>query len=343
MEQPYSPQIAIHITLIIIMGHPCIIRRLVLSIEASIVQSRQCMFLRQEHKFMAITADGFQQTIITEQLSLIPLPRFWTTDKAWQEAIVSELRPYFIIPRVDYSTFVDWIFATLDIRELAAGDSMHSDLIHTISVFRKGAADHFWILERKDKNKLFFNYHPPLGNQSEVEEDGWTVIGYHPELDVFYSNSNFLENVLGYFRGIDPDDLVRDSRELYPIRTALSYANNLDGVLRQFSAWRGIELIRQILTAKKLIISNQDGRRVILSEQSFLPIIQTIFSSEYYSSTQFPQSDADRKYRLDFWKSDGSVITLFYGEKRLYYGKQEYYELEDARFELTKWLHTIIN
>ena len=293
---------------------------------------------------MTIKMDGSQQMTLLDRISSIPLPRFWLTDKEWRGSIVSELRPYFIFPRMDHSTFLNWINANLGIRELSEEDLRSPDLKQQLDVFRKGSMDRFWLLEKNDRSNMFFEFDFQAGDlTSEEYDDGWIVIGYHPELDIFYSSSIFLNNVLAYFRGINPEDLLNESRELFPICSALSYANNLDGVLRSFSAYRGIQIIHRILHAKTLTVFGPQGKTVGLSGDSFFPIFQKIFSSDIYMNTQYPQEEDDRTFRLDFLEADNSRISLYLGGRRLYYGQREYYELREMAAQLTNWLKEFFN
>ena len=80
------------------------------------------------------------------------------------------------------------------------------------------------------------------------------VVGYNPEIDTFYSSSTFLQNTLMYFRGIDPEDLLRQSKELFPVRTANAYAEHLDAALRTFTSYVIEQTVLRILRSEKLTV-----------------------------------------------------------------------------------------
>jgi len=248
------------------------------------------------------------------------------------------------MPRTDHNSFLKWINEQLGIRELLEKDLRFSDLKRTVDTFRKGKSDRFWTLEKNEKSSIFFEEEYRIGDfTSDEYDDGWIIIGYQEDLDEFYSSSIFLNNVLAYFRGIDPKDLLNDSAELYPIRTALAYANNLDGVLQSFSGYRGIQIIHRILHTKILTVFGPQDKKVVLSGQAYLPFFKKLFSYDGIGmSTQYPQTDDDRKYRLVFWNSDNTTIPLSYGKERLYFDQREYYDLQEMGLELTNWLNDVL-
>ena len=145
-----------------------------------------------------------------------------------------------------------------------------------------------------------------------------------------------------YFRGIDPEDLLRESKETYPVRTAMAYAIVLDGVLQAYSAHKENRLIRRILHARSLFVSGPHGRTAGVPRPLFIRFFKKLFSNGILKNTQYPQEEADRKYRLEFEESDNSKISLFFGGERLYYGQREYYDLNDKAPRLTAWLDNIL-
>ena len=233
---------------------------------------------------MAIAVDGYPYRTFKEQLQSIPLPKLYWTDKEWRSGIVSELRPYFILTKADYATFLIWINDELGIREMTSRDLKDQDLKYMIHSIRKGVADNFWLLEKNENSELFYETEP----WAEGVEERRIVIGYNEDLDEFYSNSNFLDHVLAYFRGINEEDLSKDSLLIYPIRTPLAYANNLHCVLEQYSGYRGLQIIHRILHAETLAVSAQKGQKTTVSGEVFLPVFQQTFD-EYDMDTHFPE------------------------------------------------------
>jgi len=279
-----------------------------------------------------------------EQLQSIPLPGVWCTDKNWHDSIVPELRQFFIMPKMKYAEFCGWMRDSLGTHSFTEAELRSPVIMRELEIISKGISDRFWLLENNEKSKMFFEYDFQAGDlTSEEYDDGVIIIGYHPESDIFYSNSIFLNNMLSYFRGIDSEELLADSKELYPIQTAFSYANNLDAVLRSYSAFRGIQIIHRILQAEALVIYGRRGKINEFSNTSFFPAFKKIFFSDIHMSSQYHQTEADQKYKLDFFEKDNSRLSLFYGENRLYYGKREYYELQGAASYLTNWLSDIEN
>lgn len=182
--------------------------------------------------------DGFPGKTIIEHLSAIPVPRVEDTGPGWNQAIVAALRPYFILPKKDPSAFVEWMLENLGIRELTRED-LFPGLYNSLNGMRKGMSDRFWLLDREEKNRMFFESCWGTGPDVDVMDvDFYVLIGYHPEWDVFYSSCNFLNNTLIYFRGMDPADLQRESTEVYPPTTALGYAAHLESALYSFSTSR---------------------------------------------------------------------------------------------------------
>ena len=151
--------------------------------------------------------------------------------------------------------------------------------------------------------------------------------------------------MLNYFRGIDEEDLLNDSRIIYPIHSALGYANNLDGVLRQCSSYRGIKKIHRILRAKTLTVSEPDKHKtkVLVSSNDFKPVFKQIFSSDVYMSARFPITKRNTKYTLIFSEDDNSEILMYFGKDRMYYGKREYYQLQTMGPQLTEWLDEVLS
>ena len=274
----------------------------------------------------------------------IPLPQSYLTDKDWSSKIVRELGPYFIIPKAKYADFLDWIIQTFNIRELSVEDFKHPDLKHTVCTTKKEMSDCIWLLERNSKSKMFFEYDFRIGDftSDAYEEEGWIVIGYNKRSDIFYSSSGFLDNVLNYYRGIDPKDLLNDSKELYPIHTALAYANNLCGVLAMYSAYLGIKTIHRIMHAEKLLVVSINGGSVTLSSASFISMFKSIFTSDIYMDIRYPQKECDRKYSMLFFESSGSVFQLYFGTNRLYFGRQRYYQLQKTALQFTAWLDEVL-
>lgn len=302
----------------------------------------QYMRKHQELVFMTITI-GDRQMTIKELLTSIPLPRSWITDKDRRSAVVSELRPYFIMPRSEPGAFLVRLNEMLGIRELSPEDLSSAGLMHELGVIRHGPSDSFWLLEKNERSSMFFEIEFHVGDlTSEEYDDGRILIGCDPELDVFYSNSVFLDNVLSYLRGIGPEELLSGSKELYPILTAFAYADNLDGVLRRFSAYRGMDAILRALHADMLSVSELGGRTFLLQKQSFYPFFKKLFSSEICFSSRYPQKEEDIKYRLEFSGPGDTETTFVYGDGRLYFGPQEYYELRDSALPLTSLLDRIM-
>ncbi|MBO4330872.1 MAG: hypothetical protein J5827_02215, partial [Oscillospiraceae bacterium] len=157
--------------------------------------------------------------------------------------------------------------------------------------------------------------------------------------DVFYSSENFLDNTLAYLRGISPEELLNESPEMYPVRTALSYAAHLDAALEQYSGFRGHETARAILRAEKLIVFKEYEKPAVLSGPSFRPLFETLLDREKMSmDPEHPMAEADRLYRLDFFGADDEWTLLYFGGERLYYGRQESIENTEDAPKLLAWL-----
>lgn len=277
-----------------------------------------------------------------KRLFSIPLPRVLSTDKEWRSAVVEDLKPYFITPKADAASFLRQLDEELGIRELKNEDLDDPCLRHDVETIRKGAGDSFWLVSRSEGSRIFFEYEYRTGNfTSEQYDDGNILIGYHPYTDSFYSSSGFLESVMGWLRGIDDEDLGRDSPEMYPIRTALSYAANLEAALSMYSCWRGIDFIRRVLHAKALAITVPHGKIAELSRPAFMPLFRMLFSSDISFSTQNQQTKEGDRYRLEFLEKDGSSFVLRFETDRLYYGQREYYCLGEAAPLLSCWLNGI--
>lgn len=294
---------------------------------------------------MDILKDGSQHKTLMERLISFPLPQYYMTDKEWSSSIVSELEPYFVMPRMSGSEFLAWLDAELGIREPSEEERSLPLLQHDLDLLRKGDADSFWILKKNDRTMPFFEYGPSVGVQWGESYDGDTspiLIGYDQGSDVFFSNSAFLENTLIYFRGVDPEDLQRDSGEMYPVRNAKAYAVVLDGVLRSCSAYRGTQITRRILSAKSLTVSGPEGKAAVVPRPLFTHCFRSILSHDVTKDTRFPQDEADRKYRLEFVGSDDSRISLCFGGTRLYYGEREYFELGKKASRHTVWLDRVL-
>ena len=295
---------------------------------------------------MAIAADGYPYQTFKEQLRSIPLPKLYWTDKEWRSGIVSELRPYFILPKSDYATFLRWMNNEFAIQEVTSTDLNAEDLKHEIQTFRKGSSDPFWLLEKNEVSRMFYESAFRAGDLTSEEyyDDAIIVIGYNEEIDEFYSNSNFLEHILAYFRGINEEDLLNDMPSLYPIRTALAYANNLHAVLEEYSGYRGIQIIHRILRAETLVVSGQNGRKSTVSGEVFTPVFQKLFSSDdIFIDTHYPEPEKGEKYHLTFVKADDQMISLTFSGGRLYFSSREYYDLGEEKTQLKKWILDILS
>ena len=270
---------------------------------------------------------------------------YWT-DKEWRSGIVSELRPYFILPKSDYATFLRWMNNEFAIQEVTSTDLNAEDLKHEIQTFRKGSSDPFWLLEKNEVSRMFYESAFRAGDLTSEEyyDDAIIVIGYNEEIDEFYSNSNFLEHILAYFRGINEEDLLNDMPSLYPIRTALAYANNLHAVLEEYSGYRGIQIIHRILRAETLVVSGQNGRKSTVSGEVFTPVFQKLFSSDdIFIDTHYPEPEKGEKYHLTFVKADDQMISLTFSGGRLYFSSREYYDLGEEKTQLKKWILDILS
>lgn len=188
--------------------------------------------------------DGFPGNTIPEHLNAIPASRVEDTGPGWRKTIVAALRPYFILPKKNPSAFVQWMQEYLGIRELTRED-LFPALYNSLNGMRKGMSDSFWLLDRTEKNRKYFeNCWGTAPDEDVLDADFYVLIGYHPKWDVFYSCSNYLEHVLIYFRGIDPEDLTRESKEIWPPNTALGYAVHLNDIIPCPAASRDDETSR---------------------------------------------------------------------------------------------------
>lgn len=288
---------------------------------------------------MTAIMNGLRQTTLTERFRSIPLPLCSPSDKDRSGRIVEELTPYFITPRADRISFIARMDEELGIRELGPDQMRLPWIAQVVDAIRKGGNDCFWLLEKSEKSRMFFEDEFRTGDfTSEEYDDGVIAIAYHPEEDLFYSSSVFLEAVLGYLRGIGPEEMQNDSREMYPIRTAPAYAANLDSVLSMYSAHRGIDIIHRILHARTLTVTGPDGKTAVLARPGFMPVFRKLFSSDIFMDTGLPQTEADGEYLLDFREKDGSRISLRWRNDRLYFGEGEFYELGPAAKLLTERL-----
>lgn len=292
---------------------------------------------------MIIKEDDSQHKTSIDQLISIPLPRTYLTDKNYNNAIVSELTPFFIIPKLDRDSFICWMNEEMGIRDITPYDWELDYVRPVLSTLMHERSQFFWKLENNEKTRMFFEeYNRSGGLLSEEYNDDWIIIGYNPDLDVFTSNSVFLTNVIGYFRGINPEDMVRESQEVYPIRTSLSYAMNLDGVLRMYSGFRGIKVMQNIMHTESLTVSRPDQRSVKLCKKDYLPFFRMIFNSdEIVLDTQYPWNNENTICMFAFERKDNSMITMTYTEGRLYYGPNEYIDLRTLTLYMTLWLNAI--
>lgn len=291
---------------------------------------------------MSIKAVGSSQITIAERLNSIPIPQIYLTDKNYSSSIVSELKSYFIMPKMDFDSFVNWLNEEMGIQKIAADDWQLNYVKPILLKMQQDGSDRFWKLENNDRSRMFFEeYNRQGGLLSEEYSDGWIIIGYNPDLDVFSSNSVFLTSVLGYFRGIDPEDMQREWEEIYPIRTALAYAMNLDGVLRMYSGFRGIKTMQKIMHTERLIISSKDSESVTLPKENYQPFFKMIFNSgEITMDTQYPLTEEDTELCFEFVDTNNSAMILSYGSEKLYYGQQEYFDLCKVSAQLDRWLKT---
>ena len=289
---------------------------------------------------MIIKAAGSRQMTITERLNLIPVPQVYLTDENYSSSIVSELRSYFVMPKMDFDSFVNWLNEEMGIREITADDWQLSYVRPILLQMQQDGSDQFWKLEDNDSSRMFFEeYNRQGGLLSEEYSDDWIIIGYNPDLDVFSSNSVFLTNVLGYFRGINSEDMQREWKEIYPIRTALAYAMNLDGVLRMYSGYRGIKIMQKIMHTESLIISSQGKQSVTLPKEMYQSFFKMIFNSgEITMDTQYPLTKEDTECWFEFVDANNSAMILSYGSEKLYYGQQGYFELCKVTAQLDSWL-----
>ena len=293
---------------------------------------------------MVTAVDGYPYRTYKEQLQSIPLPKVHWTDQEWRSRIISELRPYFILPKSEPADFLAWIKNEFSVQELPPEDLRSPDLNHTIRTFRKGLSDPFWLLEKNEAGRMFYESAFRAGDRTSEEyyEDGKIVIGYNEEIDEFYSNSDFLEHVLAYFRGINEEDLLNESPSLYPIRTALAYANNLDAVLAEYSGYRGVQVIHRILHAESLVVSGKNGREKTVSGDEYLPIFRQVFSSDIVIDTQVPEPESGENVKLSFTEAEDQTISLIFAEGRLYFSAREYFAFGEENQLLKDWIPEIL-
>ena len=295
---------------------------------------------------MAFVVDGYPYQTFKERLTSIPLPKVYWTDKEWRSEVISELRPYFILPKADYATFLRWMNDEFAIREVTSADLKAEDLKHEIQTYRKGHSDPFWLLEKNEASRIFYETAFRAGEWTSEEyyDDAMIVIGYNEEIDEFYSNSNFLEHVLAYFRGINEEDLRNDTPSLYPIRTALAYASNLHAVLEEYSGYRGIQMILRALHTDTLVVSGLNGRKATVSGEVFLPVFRQIFASDdIHMDTHYPEPEDGEKYQLAFTEADGKTISLTFAGGRLYFEERGRFELEEEKQQLSNWILEILS
>lgn len=292
---------------------------------------------------MIIKAVGSPHITIAEQLNSIPIPKIYLTDESYSSSIVSELKSYFIMPKMDFDSFVNWLNEEMGIREITVDDWNLNHVKPVLLKMRLEGSNELWKLENNEKSRMFFEEYNRQGSLlSEEYSDNWIIIGYNHDLDVFSSNSVFLTNVLSYFRGIDPEDMQREWKEIYPIRTALAYALNLDGVLRMYSGFRGIKTMQKIMHTERLIISSQGKKSVTLPKESYQSFFKMIFDSgEIVIDTKYPLTEEDTEFCFAFSDTNNSTIILSYGSEKLYYGQQEYFELCKMSPQLDSWLKKI--
>ncbi len=226
---------------------------------------------------MITTTDGFPQMTLSERLSLIPSPRVPLTSKERRETLISNLRPYFIIPKAEPSRFVVWMKEELGLREFTAEELTVPFYRHEIDMRRMTPSDDLWLLEKNERNREFFETEFFNGDFLNPEyEDDVIVVGYNPEIDTFYSSSTFLQNTLMYFRGIDPEDLLRQSKELFPVRTANAYAEHLDAALRTFTSYVIEQTVLRILRSEKLTVKYPKKRPLRFHPPNFFRFSETL-------------------------------------------------------------------
>jgi len=293
---------------------------------------------------MITTTDGFPQKTLSERLSLIPSPRVPLTSKERRETLISNLRPYFIIPKAEPSRFVVWMKEELGLREFTAEELTVPFYRHEIDMRRMTPSDDLWLLEKNERNREFFETEFFNGDFLNPEyEDDVIVVGYNPEIDTFYSSSTFLQNTLMYFRGIDPEDLLRQSKELFPVRTANAYAEHLDAALRTFTSYVIEQTVLRILRSEKLTVKYPKKKAVTVSSAEFLPFFRDLVSHNFLIQDYCPQPDGSPAYSLVFAGADGERAQLVFENGRLCFDLRGFFEFQEADVAaLNGWLENVL-
>ena len=271
---------------------------------------------------------------IGKQLRSVKLPRQNWTSSNWNKEVVSSLRDYFIVPRKDKDGVIAWLKENFNITEVNFNGLDDWFDSRTLSHLMQNPDDEIWLLENDSNSEMYYFWkYYDFWNGGENYKKGRDIdkifIVYNKDDDEFTSNCNFLMHTIRYFRGINEEDIDNQSKERYPVRYGIVYAETLDTAVIQYHGYLRRKTYDKIYNADYLVVSNNKGEKTFAKEE-FYPVFFKLIvkgDGEEIINSSFSYNGKKVTDTFTFYKDNQKVCVLEYtDDMKLYY--EEYFYLE---------------
>ena len=140
------------------------------------------------------------------------LPPDWNdyAEPEWTERTISYYKQKFIVSKKTYENFIDEISDCLDLEEIQVKDLTDNE-IKGIKIIQEENTEYtkIWKVKRNRKSELYYRY---LYSYYAFDSE-FVSVYYRKDLDVFRSSCTLLDCRLRMMRGINQEDIDRNTNE----------------------------------------------------------------------------------------------------------------------------------
>ena len=132
------------------------------------------------------------------------------TEPEWTERTISHYKQKFIVPKKTYENFIEEISDCLDLEEIQVTDLTDNE-IKGVKIIQEENTDYtkIWKVRRNRKSELYYRY---LYSNCAFDSE-FVSVYYRKDLDVFRSSCPLLDCRLRMMRGINQEDIDRNTNE----------------------------------------------------------------------------------------------------------------------------------